>query len=491
MQQLLLFPDHEPTTLVPSQSCYLALRASSLSGEALRALTPKLMLWENDVWVLDLSPCLSYWELMAQQKQNTLFQQIEEELNAIINSRQTQDSEHAQAYIACLGDDPWSCLLAVSLLAERALQGFFSSQNRMLQNLWSSLSWQTWWDMLHALLTHQNDPKLLVQFKKSRRSMQLAMHRLGFSSPYAARSIPSSQIRRRFGVTIADFWERTWNIEKGGSLPFSPFFPWTYLCIEEPLQLDRNLDSLLSNWSDIEEFLRSDLNRLAFLDSFKDGQRILAMEWRIVLYNLQEIPLPILFRHPHCIRQESPHQRTALLQIFYAFQNFLRQHKRLSEEPSWIAGWRLSITSSWRRLPLANSLFEPESHDIDKLMMIENQLDRPLESYQIASDWLPEDSFVTLEARAPHDKNTDLEHGEHLLHLGRQRPLFLMKAIESFDTAGQSRLWKFRERTMDKWWLTHRPKNMVRDYYQVLSNERLSWVFRDAEGRFFLHGIYG
>jgi hypothetical protein len=486
MKQILLFPDLE-TTPISSQGCYLALRASSLSAEALRALTPHLMLWEEDLWLLHLTPCMSYWELHAQAKQKTIQQILEEEIQNMCHSQKASPDGEVKVYTACMGYDPWWSLLSCSLLASRNLRGFFSSHQKITKNLWSALSWSLWWQLVHTSLLHEGDKKKLSNFQKSKRHMQLTMRRLNLASPHAAKDIPSSQIRRRFGVTIASFWERTWAREEGKLSAESESFPWKQFLISERAEVTRHLDSLLCEWDDIAEILRADLNRLAFLDSFKEGQRILAMEWKIVLYDLQEILLPILFRHPHCIRQESPHQRTALLQALYAFQSNVQKHKRVSCEPSWIAGWTVSIRTAWQQPLIAKSLFEPEAGDFDTLMTLENQLERPLESYQVITDWVPEDSFQVNST----DRQLDASSNRNIVLLGRQRPLFLMKAIHSFEAEGQSRIWKFRERTMDKWWHKNRSLNSVRDYYQVLSQDRLAWVFRDEKGRFFLHGIYG
>jgi hypothetical protein len=55
---------------------------------------------------------------------------------------------------------------------------------------------------------------------------------------------------------------------------------------------------------------------------------------------------------------------------------------------------------------------------------------------------------------------------------------------------GQSLLWKFRERTMEKWWA--RPgHSSVRDYYEVLCDQQLLWVARESAGQFLVLGVYG
>ncbi len=483
MKQVLLFPDHETSASAPALGCYLALSAST-TGEALRALTPSVMQWEEDVWLLDLSSCISYWQVQATLHKRSLTEELSSQLHQLLIAK---DLDHiAQPYTATLSQDPWLGVLHISWLRERGLSGFFPQQSRILNNISSSLSWGCWWRCCDQYVRYAASSHERSKFLKAKRSMQLAMRRLGFQSPQAAKVLPASQMRRRFGSLLAELWERSFTQSPNSPSP-TISFPWSYLKYEEPRSISRHLDTILAQWDDIADFLRSDLNRLCLLDSFKEDQRILELEWRIVLYNLQDISLSIPFRHPHSLHHEAPHQRTALLQISYILEHYQRLQKDLGAEPCWISGWELRITQSWKRPPLAHSLFEPEQQEAEALLTLENQLQCPLETYQIQNDWVPEDSFASKGDTAL----ISSEQTEALSLLGRQRPLFLLRNIRSFSTEGQSRLWKFRERTMDKWWVRHRTPNMVRDYYQVLTQDRLAWVFRDAQGQFFMHGIYG
>jgi hypothetical protein len=66
----------------------------------------------------------------------------------------------------------------------------------------------------------------------------------------------------------------------------------------------------------------------------------------------------------------------------------------------------------------------------------------------------------------------------------------MQKKAYPLSRPGQSLLWKFRERTMEKWWA--RPgRNAVRDYYEVLCDQQLLWVAREAAGQFVVLGVYG
>ena len=44
-------------------SCYIALQYADFQPEMAQALTPCMMSWDDGCWILDLTPCLSYWRL--------------------------------------------------------------------------------------------------------------------------------------------------------------------------------------------------------------------------------------------------------------------------------------------------------------------------------------------------------------------------------------------------------------------------------------------
>ncbi len=476
MQSLLLFPNDASAAASSAEPCFIALIHPELRAEDLETLTPRLMQWEADLWLLDLKPCLSYWRLQAQSKSQTLAQVLQEILSSFLGEG---------SYTATLSAQPWQALLLGRLLAQKGFRGVNTENQRLSHNIMSSLSWDLWWACAERYAFHRQEIK---KFLKHKRAMQIAMRRLCCDYPTSLKTMPSSQIKRRFGPLLADLWEQTFpshvTSPSSGSLEETAAFPWQSYHLTQPLTHTRHLDFPLSDWQVLEAFLREDLNRLCLLDSFKKGERILSLEWLIVLDNLQEIPLSILFRHPHCLQSESPHQRTALLQISYAFERAQRAARQKPEaETPWIVSWQLRVLESFRPLAEQRRLFADDSASCDELIKLENQLDRPLEAYQVVDDWVPEDAFTSLHSPVVFER----EHLPELEHLGRQRPLFLLNRPQPWATHGRN-LWKFKERTMDKWW-RHRD-NTVRDYYQVISHKEILWVFRDEKGQCFLHGVY-
>lgn len=477
MRAVPLFPDDSYTAAPAAEPRYIALRASQICPEDLQTLTPRLMQWEADLWLLDLKPCISYWRLLAQRQHKSLLGVLQEILETLPEG----------PYTAALSAYPWQAILLTQVLEQKGFRGLNTESQRLSRNLMSSLSWDLWWAAAERYAFHSQETKT---FFKHKRAMQIAMRRLCCDRPTSLKTMPSFQIKRRFGPLIAALWEQTFPSHEtspsSGSLEETAVFPWQSYVLTEPLTHTRHLDFPLSDWQSLEAFLREDLNRLCLLDSFKKGERILNLEWMIVLDNLQEISLSVLFRHPHCLQSESPHQRTALLQISYAFQRAQQASRRkLANESPWIVSWRLRVLESLRPLAAPRQLFDESSASWNELLNLENQLDRPLEAYQVVEDWLPEDAFTSLYTPAAFER----ERLPALEHLGRERPLFLLQQPQPWNPHGQN-VWSFKERTMDKWW--RHQNRTTRDYYQVVSRDQkqVLWVFRDDKGQCFVHGIY-
>ncbi len=491
MQKLLSFPDLSQNTVSHQDCRFLVIEVlQSETGSSLQlchSLSPQVMHWQDHIWLVDLASCLAYWQAQAQIKQLTLSQGLSKQLDQLFGTG---------SYRAVLSDHPWQALLLLPCLARQNMQSLIARHSRMGENLLQGLSWDDWWEACAHYTGHSQEQSPALELQKRRRPMQLAMRRLGCSTPSTIKNMPSSQIRRRFGALLGELWDMTWQspsapIVTSNRSPASLSFPWHSEEQAAELSVRRCLDTPLRDWDIIEGELRDDLNRFCLLSSFKKAQRILAMEWKIVLYNLKEISVPILFRHPHSLQQDHPQQRTALLQIFYALQKaLLQQRLQNPEEPcDWIASWELRITQTLLAPPRAATLFaDGDDTSWEELLNLENQLPAPLESYALREDWVPQDSFIQVhqEKLAPPLG----EHMESLCSLGRTRPLYMQKKAYPLFHLGQSRLWKFRERTMEKWWT--RPGHPgVRDYYEVLCDEQLLWVAREAEEKYLVLGVYG
>jgi hypothetical protein len=488
MHKLLSFPDFTRNLQSSQQDRFLALQWSVPPEEArqlAQSLSPDVMHWSDDVWLIDLASCLAYWQSQAQTRQLSFHQLLLNQLDELCG---------AQHYRAVLGDHPWQALLLLPCLAQQNYFGLISRHSSMGENLLQGLSWDDWWQACARYADHSPGESVRQELRKRQRPMQLAMRRLGCHIPHHLKKLPPEHIRRRFGAFLGDLWSLTWQPAPQplvGHTAAPVMFPWRREEQKSDPCVRRVLDAPTRDWDVLESYLREDLNRFRFLSSFKDGERILAMEWKIVLYNLQELPVSILFRHPHSLQHDYPQQRTALLQISFALQKAMQQH-RLSQADDpcfWMVSWELRITQKLQPPPRQLTLFpEGEHRDWEELLNLENQLPAPLESYALRDDWVPEDSFAQGSLDQVQPPMPD--HSGSLKSLGRSRPLYMQKKAYPLARPGQSLLWKFRERTMEKWWL--RPgQAAVRDYYEVLCDQQLLWVARESAGQFLVLGVYG
>lgn len=472
MKTVLSFPQHDKVRLPAETALFIAVScpdAEALQG--LQALTPRIMQWDETSRILDLRSCSTFWQYQARRQNQSLLECLEAELAELFP---------AKDYHAAFAATPWQALLLLRLLEEKELSGFTSHTSRFGSNVMRSLTWSVWWQCAatYAEQSRSHKKTEMSSFLQQKRAMELAMRRLGLQSPAQLHSMPSSQIKRRFGTLISEIWEQTFAESRTTSLDV---FPWRSMSFCENPRIQRHLDFSTSDWSTVEAYLADDLNRLCLLDSFKKGERILQLEWMIVLCNLQEIPVSILFRHPHSLHDESPNQRTALLQISYSFQKLWQKIQNHNEAR--IISWTLEVKEKIQPRMRQATLFHESHDDWHALMNLENMLLKPLEAYQLKEDWVPEDSFET----SPETQSPSRSSLRSLLHLGRTRPLFLYLSPQRLLPQGTKALWNFRERTMEKWW---RRRGLTRDYYQFTRDTEMLWVFRDTYGEYFAQGIY-
>jgi len=447
--------------------------------------------------------------------------------------------------------------------------------------------------------------KRQVAFAKSLRrgceQLLRAVPRLGMTMPWQMRGMDPLAIRRRFGAALHEVW--TWafaapelreerserddsparkvldgdsgagassrgflfalpemstskavdspvvgtaNPVVGTANPVSGFgakFPWRG---EKPAtrpEISRYLEFPLCEWDHMQPLLKEDLDRLCALDSWHDSERVLSLEWRLVLSDMTILEIPVRFRHPHHLHAESGHQRTALLQALYSFQASLpgsamdpsRHADMLPTIP--VTAWHLAVAERLLIPRQARDLFGSsaglalqasvdacagdgsvdenrewrwnlQNAKLQELLHLENRLPVRLESWDLSPDWHPEDSarqvlpasFADGSAQKSSalkpsafqrfdDSRSDAEAS--LTAVARGRPLFVYRQPYALPKDGRARLWRFCERTMDKWWRQGSPRALQRDYYVVTDDqERKLWVYKDSLGRVQIHGVF-
>ena len=495
MPSVLLFPDHSNSSVnatdVRQNTQYIALTTEQIKVADLQYLSPHCMPWDRHTWLIDLGSCYNYWHYQSQKQHLRLDELLRRLLSHVCQGR---------LFYAAMASHPWQALLLAKSLESKGIKGLVSLQSQMGGNLFRHISWNVWWDcceQFYIVASKQQSysRKHLHEFKQKIVAMQRAMKRLGVSKPYQINELPAQQIKRRFGLLLSQLWHMSFTHEDSMSIDFhqtSVLFPWQSFQENVKASKKTTLDHPIIEWPQIEAHLRSDLNQLCLLDSFKKDDRIINLEWRVVLQDLTDVPINIFFRHPHDLHRESPHHRTALLQVFYQFERFRsdlesRYHDLLNAAPAFI-GWRLTIDKTLRVMHQQQTLFETDHEDINRLIEIENQLPVALEHYQTEHHWVAEQSFSLAAKRSSSENWQGLD--QTLAILSMNRPLYIYDKPEPFSQDGCSAIRYFCERSMDQWWLCS-ADNKQRDYYRYVSDSRQLWLFQNERGHWFIHGIYG
>ena len=540
------------TTSGNSVTTYIAVAldesAAKDGAEKLRALTPRLMQWSENIWLLDIRPCSTYWGVQARQRGENVYETVRQVLTAAFSSEQTAKGKMAEGtaapvsnFYAASAGSPWAAIVLASQMYERKLPGFIDLSSSFAVNLYREVSWDNWFSCVQRLGVHFQSKKRRAfnedTLRRQCTQMEQSVKRLGIAMPWHMRTMDSMSIKRRFGVVLQEVWEWTFSILSTSSTLTSAMatpslhqddgFPWTATEVVETPTVARHLEYPLVEWDYIEPVLKEDLDKLCDLSTWDTNERVLSLEWRLVFPDMTCLCVPIPFRHPHYLRQEKGLHKTALLQARYSFEaaipgsqlDISRLDEHLPTMP--IVSWQVSITERLAMPPVLRNLFggfssgfddDGESHPLAMLVSLENKLPAPLECYDFCNDWVPEDSFDLVTARerslgssyssgqgssaklTRNDSAAGNDAYRSLRGLGCARPLFLYRKPQVFDPAGKSTAWIFCERTMDKWWRqaeVNSPSAHQRDYYWLTdSDNRGLWVFKNNLGQAYVHGIF-
>lgn len=483
------YSQNNTDVLAVKERKYIVLSLQSdFSEELLQCLTPHIMQWNERTWIMDLTNCLFYWQKQARNK-NGEWQDL---MRQIIERCFSKDE-----YTAVLGSHPWPCLLMAEDMRSKNLKGFVDLSHRFTQNLYQQVSWDTWL-LLAAQIGEHFSAHKVARFREQSLRVNLAylqktVARLGFENVSELKGTDAYAIKRRFGPIVKNLWQWSEGDFSNRMRDHLYDFPWRAYRVRVCPQVNRHLDHAMSDWEQLSSYLREDLNRLCALPQWSAQDKVLCLEWKVVLHDLKALRIPIHFRHPHSLHQDSPVQKTALLQAYYRFQEVLKDFAEQQEDNDelnrpLIISWGLSVTETLRMPTQIMDIFGERSADEQTLAGLENRVSVPLISYEVTSDHQPEDSYC--ESGSRRQEGGPYEN-DHFLYLARLRPLFIYKNPKVL-TRHKSSLWCFMERTMNKWWRDKVNEScLFRDYYQMTDDKnRLLWVFKDSVGRWFIHGIF-
>ena len=506
---------------------FIAVEGDLLPSLSPTVLTPRVMHWHEQTWLLDLSSCHSYWQSQAIRQQTAVHTLVEDILRRSLGTNMR----------AVMADHPWQALLALAQMRARTLNGMLDLRHKFGRAFYQQVDWDAWFSCAEELSTHATTlawPRFhAAVFRRHLRQMQAvisqiqpanpppqhASHHSALSThtphtphiPWHWRGTEPPSMRRRFGTTVALLWE--WSFPRPGTDRQEPQthplgFPWLPWSEPEKPHVSRHLETPLAHWDELAPLLVEDLDRLCTLPTWDERERVTALSWRLTLDDLSEATVPLLFRHPHSLARERGHHQTAVFQANYSFS----AHKKAAaseQDQRGIVGWELVIDERLVLPPFVKDLFgEQSDSDTRHLLMLENQLSIPLDRYELREDWVPETAFVIRSTHAdekpsapdrePHSTGANGANGANgasesdessWLPVARSRP-FYIDIPRPLDTEGHSTARIFLERVTGKWWLNTAGASQ-RDYYAVIDREhRWIWAYRDQGGTWWSHGRF-
>ncbi|MCX6106361.1 MAG: hypothetical protein NTY08_11090 [Proteobacteria bacterium] len=493
---------------------FIAVEGDLLPSLSPTVLTPRVMHWHEQTWLLDLSSCHSYWQSQAIRQQTAVHTLVEDILRRSLGTNMR----------AVMADHPWQALLALAQMRARTLNGMLDLRHKFGRAFYQQVDWDAWFSCAEELSTHATTlawPRFhAAVFRRHLRQMQAVISQIQPANPppqhapWHWRGTEPPSMRRRFGTTVALLWE--WSFPRPGTDRQEPQthplgFPWLPWSEPEKPHVSRHLETPLAHWDELAPLLVEDLDRLCTLPTWDERERVTALSWRLTLDDLSEATVPLLFRHPHSLARERGHHQTAVFQANYSFS----AHKKAAaseQDQRGIVGWELVIDERLVLPPFVKDLFgEQSDSDTRHLLMLENQLSIPLDRYELREDWVPETAFVTRSTHAdekpsapdrePHSTGSSGSTGStgsngasesdesSWLPVARSRP-FYIDIPRPLDTEGHSTARIFLERVTGKWWLNTAGASQ-RDYYAVIDREhRWIWAYRDQGGTWWSHGRF-
>lgn len=458
--------------------------------EDIFCLTPRVMCWDEQIYLLDLNSCSAYWQQQAERARLPVLQLYERII----------DSLFGDTVSAVFCDHPWPGLCLLDHLLRCGDSGYHDLSSHFNRHRYLGLDWAAWFNVLAVLGGHLEVlgvPGFRASTLRSKSAqLQRFIQRLDLHGPEDLADAEVAAVSRRYSGWIGEAWG--WTFMHSDALSRTRFetsrFPWRPLQSRAPIQVKRHLDYPVSQWEVVEPLLQEDFTRLCQQRGWQPGDRINLIEWQITLFNMKQMRVAIGFRHPYALHHGAPHFKAALYQAYYAYSDMMQRLMQrdtdldLPEEMPFIS-WQLSIGPRLRIPQKVLDLFADELPDAaqQQILDLQNCLPRHIEHYAIHPDFMPEQLFDEQPIGVAGEYDFSLQQWQQGL---LQRPLFYYPQPLPIAAPSQHRL-RFIERTADNWWRSGDTHDAQRDYF-LLRNEQgeWCWVFRNRHGEWYRHGLY-
>ena len=470
----------------------------SFDPAKLEALTPSLMRWSEDVWILDMGLSLSYWWARAREQNlevTTLWRMILQRLYCGEGSGDRSgngggdgesgggDKSPVVTYGAAVAAHPWRALLLLRHMREKALNGLTDYDSPLGRRMFLEISWRSWLRTAKEIVPHcqKAGHKRLGSFPRCVGQLRRAVKRLRIEQPMKLRSASAGSMRRRFGSLVGELWAWTWGgtLDDGNTTTASDQspnwwgdgtaagagpgsggkakdrpgngFPWQAYQFRAPPVIRRNLDFTIWQWDQMAPLLQEDFNRFCTMDKGLDErEHVLKVLWRLFPTTGPVIELELGFRNPHNLHRDAPTQRTALAQSLFRYSS-LAGHQTVVipiaggkttcdiPAPIGVVAWELTITEKIILPPVVRALFNDQGSDSQSLAALENLLPMPLRRYDLRRDWVPESSYgatgVSAEDKCGRGAAEEIRDLTFSA-LGEFRPLFIFEQPQPMGDNG-------------------------------------------------------
>ncbi len=465
---------------------YLCLETSQTACIRLQCLTPNIMQWSTQIWLLDMTTVMSYWTTQAEQKHMPLMSLWHIVLHQA-------HSSSTQIYQAAIAEHPWKALLLLKMMKVKKIAGLMTLNSVEGLELYWKLSGSLFLKSIQELAIYLNyDRGQRLDLSKIAKQLKRAMMHFQFRTVADMTVLNYLGVRRRYGQLFSEIWNWTCGNEPYHTVPF----PWMGWRPQNKVSVCRTLDNVIWEWLQVEPLLCEDLTKLVGYMGRDLDLLVTELSWNLYFENDTQLTIPIVFRTPHNLKSELPYHKTAILQAYYQFtalmQEWMNTITRSTMDVQGIQSYTLCIEASVLQPWISASLF-PEFQTVPEedlaLIKLNNQLQCPLQRFKLRDAWVSDDAYELQPIIAAYQKTSSLfKSSLHALSLSR--PLFLLTKPYALSCEAKASP-QFLECTLQKWWI-HPSANKDNRYYKMRDEQqRLVWVTHDAAQGYSVHGFFG
>lgn len=478
----------------------------------LQGLSPQVMAWSSEIWIVDMSSVMPYWRHVAGQLGITLVETWVQVLLGMADTssflqRKTGDRiasvEAMQQFTIAGASSAWQAVVLLTSMLNRNMHGvvLHFPPGRASESF-GYIDWDSWWQCVAEVKSRWQSRQIKgfvpATFNRHAQNFRTALKRLNCHTPAKTLSLNKAGIQRRFGQWIALLWE--WTLTNG-TVTDTSAFPWQTERFAEKIRHTRLVEYPLTMWQWILPLLQHDLDQLTAKALVANQTHVLQVSLIFQLDNHSTHTIDLCFRHPHDLRSQVGEHVTLCAQAHQQFEawrlTYDRQNPDLDITPG-IGGWTLTIEQHLQVTPVLLELFGGATTlqtQLETLCQIENDLPIALTQFDYTDDWMPDYSAVEVGHHPlPSLTESQTDHRPSLSALALHRPLYLLPEPTPVLPPDQ-RL--FLESITTPWWRAQHPIQ-ARTYYRArLSDGRWGWIYQDenlSDGirteRWLLQGLY-